>query len=486
MLIKPRMPHNIHKVPGIIRLDKMKELDLNPRKWPPLELLFSATAIQERRFETILIDADIDDISNVRLAKIAGSFDPAVVIVETAGFDRWICPPLTSWHALDLLRKVKEKLPYTSTVLAGPHPTSTPKLFLDKCDYLVRGDYAGALPDLVDAIAKKDKISKIEGVCFRRGQVWRIVPPARVLNLDSLPLLNYSLLPMRKYVFHGHERHNPMNGLTFTPFYTLKGCPFSCTFCYRDMLGSIPRYMTVKRVIEQMKHATAFGIQAVFFYDETFTIDMSRTKRMCEEFTRAGIDFVWGIQTRADKLDVQLVRLLKTAGCRVVELGLETADDNGLLKINKREELNTVENTLRFCKENGLYTKIFFMLGNEKETLDILLKNLIWIVHNKPDGLGIGITTPYPGTKLYDRLQKEFGTKTSDDWYECYEFLKKMHCDSISKRLMKASFVQAFHEYTRYGDKNSLRLVNSLYFLRYPQDYIRLHNKLKSYNLLKR
>lgn len=119
------------------------------------------------------------------------------------------------------------------------------------------------------------------------------------------------------------------------------------------------------------------------------------------------------------------------------------------------------------------------MFGNEDETVHSLINNLIWIINNKPEALGIGITIPYPGTPLCRMLQNKFGIKTLDDWYQCYELFKKMHPDPIAKRLLNAAFVQAFHKNIMYGSKTILGLVNLLYFLKYPIDYIKLRRELR-------
>jgi len=202
----------------------------------------------------------------------------------------------------------------------------------------------------------------------------------------------------------------PERGLRGATLITGRGCPFSCTFCQptlRTLFGPVLRRRSPENVVEELRQLKKdHRIDAVFFHDDTFTLDQAWLQRFCTLATP--LELLWGCNSRVDTLDSEAVAMMHSAGLRKVHLGIESivpAVRNGLYKkgISNRQ----IRSALACLHERGIATLGFFMLGGPGEseaeqeaTIDFACRSTLFEA-------SFSLTTPFPGTVLHDLARNQ-------------------------------------------------------------------------------
>ena len=291
-------------------------------------------------------------------------------------------------------------------ILGGVHVTVMPEEALEHGDYVVKGEGERALIKILEGKAK-------EG----------IVTGDYIKNLDSLPKVNRGLINIRYYQ-KGKDR-NPGTHLHFVPsntklgsLLTTRGCPFHCIFCHNSWRGLPVRMNSAKRIIEEMKELQdKYNTEAIFFMDDDFLFSKSRVLEFCRLYKEARLKVIWGCQARVTSLGLECLKELKETNCKQITFGIESGNQRilGMLKDNT----TTVEQNkkaLRLVKEAGILSCGSFMIGNPTETEQEIMETKKFILENKPDGFGLSITTPFPGTRLWEMCKEKGVIPDKIDW----------------------------------------------------------------------
>ncbi len=104
---------------------------------------------------------------------------------------------------------------------------------------------------------------------------------------------------------------------------------------------------------------------------------------------------------------------MKQAGCWQISFGIESGSQEILALINKRIRMEQVRQAVRLCREAGIRSKGFFILGHPGETPETLKTTIDFALALPLDDISVCHMTPFPGTELYERAA-EFGEFNSD------------------------------------------------------------------------
>jgi radical SAM superfamily enzyme YgiQ (UPF0313 family) len=177
-------------------------------------------------------------------------------------------------------------------------------------------------------------------------------------------------------------------------------------------MGKSLRKRSIQNIIEEIaflyyKH----GVREVFFEDDNLTASMSWAKELFHRLSRQNIDIEIGVRNgiRADRIDRELLQLMKKAGCSRVcfapESGNQLILDN---IIGKKLELAEVEKAVVLARAVGLNVTCFFVIGLPDETKDDIQKTIDFAYKLRRlgcDSIDINCATPYPGTRLYSECR---------------------------------------------------------------------------------
>jgi anaerobic magnesium-protoporphyrin IX monomethyl ester cyclase len=386
----------------------MKCLFINPRRsierkniWsvvnsitPPLGLAALSSVLEEHGFVSDIIDAEALDLS---VSEILDRIDQTIDIVGLTA----TTPEIDS--VIVLARTIRERFPRITILFGGVHATIFHEaLVADGIgDMVVRGEGEAAIL----AIAQQQLRETIPNLTWRASDGHVVVNPqgSAYVDLNTVPFPAYHKLPMNRYHSAlGAAKRSPSIGII-----TSRGCPGTCTFCYSGMFGSRIRFMSAERVLELiLLLKQRYGIREVSFYDDTFTASRKRIEALCGLLIVQKVNISWSCFARVDTVDLDLLTLMKKAGCHQVGFGFESADEGILKTINKRFNTSRVLQAVSWMKTAGMDIRGAFMIGNIGETEDSIKRTIAY-----SNNLGIqyaiyNITTPFPGTELYRDAQE--------------------------------------------------------------------------------
>jgi radical SAM superfamily enzyme YgiQ (UPF0313 family) len=386
--------------------------------WTPLSLSFIASVLQREGhmlsiFDRFAIQAKTGknrDQLNKTMIEHIRQFQPDLIGLNTVS-------PLIhdTVETVTSIRKV-----FNGMLLAGGHhATALPDLTLLKLpglDGVVEGE--GEMP-MVD-IAKGEHPSTIPGVWWKKekGKVIH-TPPRQIENLDHLPFPALDLLDM---AFYTKPTLLSIRGyyLSTIPILTSRGCAYRCDFCCESITyGKGVRLHGLEYVIEWIRKVLMdYRVEAIYFYDNDFLFDEVRSIELCEKMLSTGLSkkVQWAIQTRANRIHIDILKLLKKAGCISIELGVESALQNQLNNIHKGTEVDINEKAIALSRREGISVHAYMMTGFEGERISDLQKGLHWLKRVKPDSFSWFPLMIHPGTLLYKNKGNHFFEK--NEWTE--------------------------------------------------------------------
>ncbi|MFH0852566.1 MAG: radical SAM protein [bacterium] len=313
-------------------------------------------------------------------------------------------------NALAIARQARRVFPEAKIVLGGVHPSVMPEEVIadENVDFVVVDEGEETMKELVVGRDPKE----ILGLVFKdSGQVIKNESRPLISDLDTIPPPSYHLLPMGKY----YPAIGSYKRLPAMILFATRGCPGRCTFCHRAFRG-IVRKRSAADILNEIKILQKnYGIKEVAFYDDTFTLFKDVVREFCGTIIEEGIDITWSCFTRVDRVDEELLSLMKQAGCHLILFGVESADEQILENINKRISLDQVRQVVRAARRVGIETRASFMFGNQGETEETIKKTIDFAIKLDPDEVQFNIATAYPGTELFDWARKK-GYVKSFDW----------------------------------------------------------------------
>lgn len=432
---------------------KVKTLLVNP---PPLKgvyrhqlylsigLAYLAAILEENGHELIVIDCPALEIDHEKLKAQIASIEPDLVGITS------MTPTIQS--ALLSAQVTKQACPKSIVVLGGPHVTFMDKEVLneeDSVDIVVRGEGEQTLLELAENFFNPKYPDKITGITFRKnGQIIRTPNRKFIENLDQLPRPAYKYFPLEKYRLFGRK---------ILPIITSRGCPSQCSFCTTSRIfGKGFRARSPKNVVDELEWLRdVHKADAFSFYDDTFTLDLKRALKICEEIKNRGIGLPWDCQTRVSQVSKEILTKMREANCQQVFFGVESGCQKILDAVKKGTSVEQNERAIKLAKDAGLFVAVSVMVGYPGETRDMLEQTINLITKTEPDDAYICIATPYPGTDLRN-LVEDLGYPISNDW---------KHYDTITP----------VFENPNLGDEDIKKIRSSFYDKFYSPKYVLRH-----------
>jgi radical SAM superfamily enzyme YgiQ (UPF0313 family) len=194
-----------------------------------------------------------------------------------------------------------------------------------------------------------------------------------------------------------------------------RGCPYHCEFCPETNIpgGGLFYKRPIAEVITEIKNLPQ---KTIMFYDPSLTIDPPYTKELFKHMI--GLDKKFFCNGNVDVLahDIELVRLSKQAGCVAWLIGFESICQDTLDDVGKKT--NTIDDYATAVKNihtNHMAVIGDFIFGFDTDTKEVFEKTLRVIQDLEIDVADFSILTPFPGTPLYQKLDKE-GRILTKDW----------------------------------------------------------------------
>ncbi len=355
------------------------------------------------------------------------------------------CMTPTFPQAVAICRVVKSHSS-AATVLGGPHVTALKEEILQvqpEVDYVVYGEGEQTITELCQALGQPDRqVSHIQGLVYRdaNGAVKTNPPRALIQDVDSLPfpardLVDMSRLGTHKYIDVGRVSATMISS---------RGCPFKCAFCSSHItMGKVYRFRSAHNVLAEIDELVGrYHLNHVAFEDDTFTLNRDRVETICQGLIQRNYDLTWYCLSRVESMDLELARLMRRAGCRLVSFGIESGNPDILKKIHKKISLPAARQAIEACYQAGLRSQCTFILGFPFDTQQTMADTLHFAQELSPTIAIFFALVPYPGTEMYQYLPESLRPRKAEQWQEFANMINNQGYISLIPGLSAAELTQ--------------------------------------------
>ncbi len=298
----------------------------------PLDLLLQSGFLAEGGYRVEVLDAIATGASEGQVLGRVRSLEPRVVLTLGAAAARD--------EDTAFLKKLREVLgPQRSLVGSGDLFQFAPEKALAEHSSLdaILTDFACA--DLVTWLAGNKEAAG--QVMDREGRGGKGKAPRQWHQ----PRPRHELFPRQRYRLPYHPR-------PFASVLTSYGCPYECTFCNTSQVKY--KIRDVINILDELDWLYQAGYRDVYFRDATLGVSRTHMLQMCQRMTERKYMFSWNSFTRADLLDLELLQTMAGAGCRLLQLGIESADPALLEEHRKDLTLERVKQATEACHQAGI------------------------------------------------------------------------------------------------------------------------------------
>lgn len=311
-------------------------------------------------------------------------------------------------EALEVARLIKEWDSKKIVVMGGAHVSCDPEEVLKSplVDYVILGEGEIRFPLLLDCIEKKrfDRIGEIDGIGYRvNGRIQINFPRTFIGDLDSIPRPARELLDLDRYRIKRKRS---------TMIITSRGCPHECAYCSTHLvMGSLFRKRSPEATVQEMIECQErFDIQIFDIEDDNFTYDQQRAKRLmkliAEMFGEQTIELTAMNGISFSSLDGELLRLMKRAGFRTVNLSYVSIDPFIKKRMERPVASFDFNEVLKGADRFGLNVIAYAIFGMPGQTIEEMVDTLIFLM-GKRVLVGPSVYYPTPGTPLFEKCKND-------------------------------------------------------------------------------
>ncbi len=385
---------------------------------PPLGVMSIANVLRAHGYNVEVIDFSVRKVDTNELCEMIECLNPLYIAfsVYTENVDSF----------MTMAKFFKHKYRNIPILFGGPHATVDTKYCLKKryVDFIMVGDGEQSSLELVEAVRTKQKLIRYEDISgliyldidktFKYGKEAK-----HIKDLDLAPIINRDFIPQ--------SYEAPMPTL-----FSSRGCPGRCIYCAAvTMSGGKYRVRDIENVfLESLFLLDKSGrTKQIFYIDDTFTVVYRRVKRFIELCDACSLKFAWRCESRVDAMirSLDLLEGLQRSGCKRIQYGIESGNQEVLQKIQKQLNLKDAEVVIGKTIESGIRVATSFMFGHycdTEETMEDTLSFMEMLKKKYTNNIDIafGLNTPFPGTYQYEHMG-ELGMELCVDSYAQLDML---------------------------------------------------------------
>jgi len=432
----------------------------------PVWLAYATCLLEQKCREVRLVDAPARGWDREETIEDVERFSPDLLIID--------CNFSSLSNDINVAELLKNRMSDVTIVMVGPPVSQYPDRILgsDGVDIIARYEYDLTLLDIAEAIENKSDLDGIKGISYKKdGNIFH-TPDREFTSSEDLDRMPFVSMVYKKHLnikdyFLSHSLYPEVQVMAS------RGCPNLCTFCSwpKTFMGRKYRARSPKNIVDEMEYIQNKlpEVREVFFEDDTFMIGRNRIREFCTEVKRRNLSTSWSCQIRAD-LDYETLKMMKDAGCRLVDIGYESGSDEILRNIRKGV---TTEQARRFTadvKRAGLMIMADFVFGFPGETRQTAKQTIRLAKDLKPNIVQFAVAIPIPGTEFYD-------------WAKNSGFLIT---DNLEESIDEKGFQKCIISYPEFTDEDIVKYVDKAlkeYYLSPSYIPIALSNLLRKNGL---
>jgi ribosomal peptide maturation radical SAM protein 1 len=388
-----------------------------------------------------------------------------------------------------LAREIKQRYSHIPIVFGGARCADELGVSLLKSfseiDFVVSGEGEETLTSLFFNLNNK-RFDEIKGLVWRDSKSIKFNGPPEKLPADSLPIPEYEDY-FNRLEECSPELKNYIRNYLSIPIEGSRGCWWNkCTFCNLNLQYSGYREKSVDRIFNEVRsQVTKYQCHSIKFVD-----NLQRIKdldKLMLGLKNLKIDLNIFLEIRAGRLKKEDYRLMKSAGVKILQLGIEAFGNRMLEKMNKG--VTTIENiaALKYCQEFGIFPfyNIIINYPNESDLdLQETAENVKFLKNFIPPSSIITMQLHYK-SPVYNNPNhfniKEKSIPKKASWFfpkEVLQTLIPLQCrytPTTNLKNKKSSWREIFREWRQTGEK---RISTPLLYYQDSTDFLTITDNL--------
>jgi anaerobic magnesium-protoporphyrin IX monomethyl ester cyclase len=350
------------------------------------------------------------------------------------------------WN-LAISNYAKKILPKTKIIFGGYFPTLNPQETINNknVDIVCIGEGEKPLLNLLN----HPRSTRIPSLWIKKAKkVFRNPVSPLTVNIDRFPF------PDREMFDYQNHLNLESIGQRTVKVIASRGCPYQCTYCSNYYLRSVypnqPHYFrlrSVDNVIQEiLELKSTYQFEQIGFHDDNLTLDPNWLSEFTRKYRKL-VKLPFYCATRVEQCSLSTLKLLKSAGCNLLLIGIESGNEQFRTKMMKRFMSNSqILTVFHQARKLGLKTWSFTMVGLPYETPKLLFDTIKLNWQCRPDFVMASIFYPLRGTELGDLCYKQnwvnVTKKTQIHTYAWESILNHPHLSSWQIKLAK--YLNAF------------------------------------------
>ncbi len=351
--------------------------------------------------------------------------------------------------SIHIAEAAKKRWPGAPIIFGGMHATNAVDALLAEAsiDYICRGEGESVISQFLDHILLKKNAEDIEGIIGTQKLHSKTLDSAPLINnLDEIPFPAWECIDMPSYVFAQSSRLRKIDTIEQdgeATIVTTRGCPFHCTFCASwTVHGRKMRYRSTENVVEELRILkNRYNATSVTPEDDLFTVKKDRIIDLCNtiyaEFSGT-LHFQFPNGLSVATLDEDVIGALIKMGMTIANIAIESGSPYVQRKIiEKNCNLERAKNVVQHCRDTGVITRTYFILGFPGETREHMQETVDFILQLPSDWSVISQAGPLIGTKMYEQLLERGDIDASFNWDDSFFFDRNYDTPEISAEELK-------------------------------------------------
>lgn len=237
--------------------------------------------------------------------------------------------------------------------------------------YVVNSDGEKALLELIKSIKENKPVPEKNIIVRNKNEYihYPVIEENNPLGENIIDWCNY-------------KKRNP----EFINIRTSKSCMFKCNFCSFPQKSGKYQQLNISQIEKELNSLSVLSsLKSIHFIDDTFNVPSKRFKDFLRMLIKNKYSFKWNCTLRCSTLDYETVELMKESNCEGCFLGIESGDDELLIKMNKKAKAIDYINGIEWLNKNGIITYGSFIIGFPGETNKTIDKTIDFINNSKLD-----------------------------------------------------------------------------------------------------
>lgn len=378
------------------------------KPYVPLGILYISAYLKQHGFNVSVYDTTFKSISEQKSALLAEK--PVIIAIY--------CNLMTKLNVLPLIEWIKSsaELKNSRIVLGGPEPPHHFTEFLNfGADIIVEGEGEETMRELCCELLKENpEIEKVNGIFYKKNnEIFKNPPCQKIKDIDTLPFPDRSSIDLSLYMNAWKNAH----GYSSLNISTMRGCPYTCKWCSHSVYGVSYRRRSPEKTADEIEFIIRnYSPDTIWFVDDVFTVSHKWLGKLLDEFRKRNLSIKFECISRSDRLNEEVIKILKELGCIRLWIGAESGSQTVLDLMERRVNAADTREKIILTRKYGIEAGTFIMLGYPGEKKEDIFETTRHLIDSNPDIFLTTVAYPIKGTPFYNEV--ETNLITDKKWSE--------------------------------------------------------------------